>query len=339
MARSYRRRDEPHFYSYLRQSRETLNDLAVLQGLEGALLTRDHLDDASTYVAEFPAGWEQTEEGDDASLEFFVLRGSLTARGEGLDEAGETAPSGGYVHLPQGCGGGDLSTTTGAVALAFWNPNLPAFPPPFTKNRTNSFLDLEWRPSVPGMHSIMHAPLRLPDPMGETYAGGPGGHLRLEYIIPGMNTPFEHNHHACWEELFLLEGDIFIADEGVMAPGTSVSHPQEWWHGPFASARACLFIVHTDAPMDLPWGRRDYPFQVDLCNAYINETEWDQPVEEKTWDELPWKARFQDNPEFQDWLRTKDAEEWGKKVGRNVASSFRASWGRNPAGNNSGGDE
>ena len=84
-------------------------------------------------------------------------------------------------------------------------------------------------------------------PLGSLrYEGGPGGHLRMEYVAPGMATPFEHNHHECWEELFILEGDCFIADEGVLAPGSAVGHPQEYWHGPFASRRGCLFLVHTD---------------------------------------------------------------------------------------------
>ena len=156
----------------------------------------------------------------------------------------------------------------------------------------------------------MHKPLRLPDPHGDGYEGGPGGQLRLEYMAPGMATPFEHIHYECWKELLLLEGDIFLADEGVMGPGTAVSQPQEWRHGPFATRKGFFFPAHTDAPMELPWDIREYPFQEEMCDAYLNEGNWGGPIEQTPWKDLPW-TRFQETPEFQAWLKTPGAEEYG----------------------------
>ena len=130
-----------------------------------------------------------------------------------------------------------------------------------------------------------------------------------------------------WEELFILEGDCFIADEGVLAPGSAVGHPQEFWHGPFASRRGCLFLVHTDAPMGVPWGIRDYPNQQEICDAYFSEAPWDGPIEFGLWADLPWK-RFSELPEFIEWEKTLAGQEWGDKVGQLTASKFRASWKR-----------
>ena len=45
------------------------------------------------------------------------------------------------------------------------------------------------------------------------------------------------------------------------------------------------------------------------------------------WKDLPW-TRFQKTPEFQAWLKTPGAEEYGNKVGPGVVSAFRASWKR-----------
>ena len=301
-------------------ARKPVDGPPSVAGLNGVLMSRDGLSKAESYLVEIPQAWNRRIDDAEGSIEFFVLRGDLSLNGDSV------GPSG-YVHIPQGCGGGEAGSKTGALAFAYWNSNMPAFPSPYTVNRVMQVSDLEWRQSVPTSHSILHKPLRLPDPHGDGYEGGPAGHLRLEYMAPGMQTPFEHNHHECWEELFLLEGDIFIADEGVMGPGLACGHPQEWWHGPFATRRGCVFLVHTDAPMGIPWGIRDYPFQEDMCNAYLSEGQWDAPIDFELWADLPWK-RFQDNPEFKAWMKSPDGAEWGEKVGVDVASRFRASWKR-----------
>lgn len=320
MSKEHWRREQPQFYKFMGLPRRPVDQPLALAGLAGALLSRDALSAAATLLVEIPPSWKRGVLDDAGSLELFVLRGDVSFEGR------KVGPSG-YVHVPQGCGGGEMQSSAGALAIVYWNPNIPAFPPPFTVNRVMQVAELEWRQSVPTSHGIMHKPLRLPDPHGDGYEGGPGGHLRLEYMAPGMQTPFEHNHHECWEELFLLEGDIFIADEGVMGPGSAVGHPQEWWHGPFATRRGCVFLVHTDAPMGVPWGVRDYPHQEAMCSAYLNEGHWDAPIEQQNWSELPWQ-RFQSDPEFAAWSKSPAGAEWGDKVGRQVAARFRGSWQR-----------
>ena len=51
-------------------------------------------------------------------------------------------------------------------------------------------------------------------------------------------------------------------------------------------------------------------------------------IEHESWATLPWK-RFQDNPEFEQWLKTSESAEWDTKVGAQAVSNFRASWKRN----------
>ena len=114
------RRDEATFYNFLALSEETLDAPAPLGGLRGALMSRDPAHSSATYVVEIPAGWRAAAPAEEGSLEFFLLRGDL-----GLE--GDNVGAGGYLHTPQLCGGGEFHSESGAKALAFWNPNAPAF--------------------------------------------------------------------------------------------------------------------------------------------------------------------------------------------------------------------
>jgi hypothetical protein len=191
---------------------------------------------------------------------------------------------------------------------------------------------MEWVYSLPDYHGLMHKSLRLPDPSNTPYQhpegfcadGPPGGYLRYTFIAPGIKAPYEHVHHECFEEIIMIGGDTLLADEGIMAPGTVTCHPQEWWHGPFASRTGALIIVHTDAPMGYPWPPRDYPFQEEVCNAYLDESRYDVPAQHTDWADTPW-VRFQQKDKFKKWEASKDAAEYGNVVGRDVNAKFRGS--------------
>ncbi len=320
------RRDKHSFYNLLALERRSLDAVGPIGGLQGALMSKDPQSGAHTFVVELPAGWRSATDGREASFEAFLLRGDLALDGEQVGASG-------YVHAPQGCGGGELRSEAGALALVFWNPNLPAFPPPYTQNRIARLHELPWQDSLPDSHGIMHKSLRMPDPTGDGYDGGPGGYLRLLYIAPGISAPFEHVHHECFEEIICLQGDCLLADEGVMGLGSVTCHPQEWWHGPFASRSGALVMVHTDAPMGFPWPPRDYPFQEEVCTAYMDEAPWDEHAAHTPWKDTPW-TRFQEPDEFREWAASPAAAEFGDEVGPGVASAFRASWQRTvpPAG-------
>lgn len=329
------RRDEPTFYNFLALERKPVDAPDMLAGQSGALMSRDLKSDSQTYVIELPPGFRGRTDAKLASQEFFVLRGDLALDGESVGAAG-------YIHLPQLCGGGEVTSKTGALVLAFWNPNLPCYPYPVTRNRvTKSYLK-EWTNSMPGAHGVMHKSLRIPDPVphpnDEGFDGGPGGYLRLQYIAPQMIAENEHVHHECWEEIILLQGDVMLINEGQMGIGSVVSHPQEWYHAPFVSRSGAVILVHTDGPMGYPWPPRPYPQGRCLCERYLAESRWDVPTDHVPWDEHPLARVQESSEEYQQWRKTPAGARWGgaekaEQVPylpgqRGSTTNFRASWTR-----------
>jgi len=329
------RRDKPAFYNLLGLDRAPLAAPGPIDGLRAALMSQDLLSGSMTHVAQVPPGWKQRYDAKESSLEFFLLSGDMSLNGEAVG-------SGGYVHLPQLCGGGELTSQQGALAMVFWNPNAPCFPFPYTRNRTVSSFREEWVNSVPGAHGIMHKSLRKPDPVphptDEGFDGGPGGYMRFQYIAPGTIAMDEHVHHECWEEIILLQGDIMLINEGQMGIGSVVSHPQEFYHAPFVSRSGALILVHTDAPMGFPWPPRKYPEAEKLTQAYLESSPWDVPTQHVPWADHPLAAVQESSVDYQAWRKSPEGALWGDRDpghrvpympgGQGTASSFRASWTR-----------
>ena len=329
------RRDEPAFYNFLALERRSLEAPDLIDGLRGALMSRDTSSGSRTYVCEIPHGFRRGVDAKHASLELFVLRGDLALDGASVGVSG-------YLHLPQLCGGGEVTSTSGALVLAFWNPNLPCYPYPVTRNRLIQTDRIEWVNSVPGSHGVMHKSLRVPDavpnPSGEGFDGGPGGYLRFQYIAPQAIAELEHVHHECWEEIIVLKGDIMLINEGQMGDGSVVSHPQEWYHAPFVSRSGAVLLTHTDGPMGYPWPGRPYPHGRHLCERYLAESAWDAPTAHVAWPDHPLAAGQASSSDYQSWRNSPEGARWGgqesgKEVpnhpaGRGATTRFRASWHR-----------
>jgi hypothetical protein len=332
---THTRRDAPGFYNLLALGRGRLDAPDALGGLAGAMMSEDPRSGAATYVIEIPLGWRGRTDAKLASLEFFLLRGDLALDGEGVGASG-------YIHVPQLCSGGELSSRAGALALAFWNPNLPCFPYPLTRNRTSKAWAEPWVDSIPGSHGVRHKSLRKPDPTphpcDEGFDGGPGGYLRFQFIEPGMIAAAEHVHHECFEEIILLQGDCFLVNEGQMGIGSVVVHPQEWYHAPFCSRSGALILVHTDAPMGFPWPPRPYPEAETLAAAYLDAAPWDLPTEHVDWPDHPVAAMQEHSAAYQAWRKGEGRNKWGDTdrgdrvpymPGRQgTASRFRGGWHR-----------
>lgn len=337
-------REDPGFYNLLALNRGGLDAPHPIAGLKGALMSADKRSGAFTWVVEIPAGWRAKVDGKTASLEFFLFHGTLGLDDgtNGLEEVGAT----GYIHVPQMCGGGELYSRRGALALAFWNPNIPCFPFPYTRNRLIKPHNEPWVNSVPGGHGVVHKSLRKPDPVphpsDEGFDGGPGGYLRFQFIEPGLVATKEHVHHECFEEIVLLQGDCFLINEGQMGIGSVVVHPQEFYHAPFATRSGALILVHTDAPMGYPWPPRDYPEVEKLVGAYLDDARWDVPTEHVPWKDHPIAAMQEESAAYQAWRRDGDSALWGDNdPGRRVpfmpgkqgtSSRFRGSWTRHECG-------
>lgn len=222
----------------------------------------------------------------------------------------------------------------------FWNPNAPCFAYPLTRNRVVDPVSEPWVDSIPGAHGIRHKSLRKPDPVphpcDEGYDGGPGGYLRFQYIEPNTIARDEHVHHECFEEIILLAGDCLLVNEGQMAPGSVVNHPQEWYHAPFFSRTGALILVHTDAPMGFPWPPRPYPEADALARSYFDGADWQCRPEHLDWIDHPLCAMQEASSVYRSWRP--DAPYWGdqdpgRRVptmpgGRGKVSAFRAGWDR-----------
>lgn len=328
-------REDPGFYNLLALVRQRLDAPGPVAGLSGSAMSADARSGAVTWIVEIPPGWHAETDAALASLEFFLLHGDLSLGGESVGASG-------YIHVPQLCGGGELRSTRGALALVFWNPNLPCFPYPYTRNRLIRPHAETWVNSVPGGHGVMHKSLRKPDPVphptDEGFDGGPGGYLRFQYIEPGMVAAKEHVHHECFEEIILLQGDCFLINEGQMGTGSVVVHPQEWYHAPFASRSGALILVHTDAPMGFPWPPRDYPEVDTLVGAYLDDARWDLPTGHVPWCDHPLATLQETSASYQAWRTGGESNLWGDQEagtqvpyrpgGRGTASRFRGSWTR-----------
>lgn len=307
MAKRSWRRDEYSFYNIFELDREPVDAPSALEGLNASVMSGDPSNDRRTYVVELPKDWKVEVDGKDASLEFFLLNGDLSLEGEKVR-------SGGYIHLPQHGGGGELRSETGALAIAFSNPDMPQFPAPYTRNRVTSVWSVPLTPSVPGAHSMMHRSLRLPDPTPhpnfEGFDGGPGGFLRVQYMPAGFLYDQEQVHHECFEEIMVLQGDMLMVDEGIMGIGSTICHPQEWWHAPFATQSGALLLMHTDAPMGYPWPERTYPSVDEIADIYFEEEPLDRPTRHIPWSECTSMRAVQETPEFRAWRDSPDGVLW-----------------------------
>jgi hypothetical protein len=329
------RRDEPTFYNFLQLPRTPIDAPDCLRGLRGALMSHDPNSGSVTWVVELPAPWRSFTDSKFASLELFVLRGDVALNGDRVGSSG-------YLHLPQLCGGGELRSEAGAVVLVFWNPHIPSYPYPVTRNRTCLTYRREWTSSIPGSHGVMHKSLRLPDPIphpqDEGFDGGPGGYLRLQYIPPQMISHQEHVHHECWEEIILLQGDVMLLNEGQMGIGSVVGHPQEWYHAPFVSRSGAVILVHTDGPMGFPWPPRAYPNARELCECYLANASWDVPTPHLDWSEHSLSVAQECNEGYRRWRNSPEGALWSgadsasegetnvpyRRGGRGTAARFRA---------------
>jgi hypothetical protein len=267
-------------------------------------MSRDASSGAETLVVELPPGLRRRVDAEDLTLELFVLRGSVS-----LDDVSVGAA--GYVGLPQLCGGGELRSAQGALALAFATPNAPNFPPPYAANRAFRAWEQDWTPSLPQSHSVMHRSLRLPDPTGCGFDGGPSGFLRLQYIAPGIHADESHLHHECFEEAILLQGDVLLAEQGQLALGSVTAHPRDWWHGPFITRSGAVLLVNTDAPMGFPWPPRDYPFAEELARSYLDSAPWDVQPDHIPWSAIDWLACITEQPAYGQWRADVGARPYG----------------------------
>jgi hypothetical protein len=311
------RRDQPQLFDVFEVGLNVLREPEILSGVHGSILSQDNWTSSTTYIARFPNGWRWANDLEDATVEFFILEGDLRVNGS---EVG----AGGYASIPQGAGSIELASVSGALTLFYWNPDMPLFPPPLSKIRVTRSWKEPWQEALGRLpvHGTFFKSLRMPDFSGD-FEGGPGGFLRLVVWTPGNHDPRQHVHHECWEEMFVLRGDVFMPERGVLGPGSYLSNPQEYWHAPFASHGGCVMLIQTDGPMG-PWTLRDYPNGDEIIEAYLDSTSWARPPGGRRWADMPDWAAWQERPEYIAWRTQPNWEQWSDIVGREMASKSRA---------------
>lgn len=240
---------------------------AVWAGTEVKILSRDAQSGACSILWRLPRNYQAPPVCIGALAELFVLDGACRLNSEdfGLDC---------YTVLPAGMPWWQLSSTEGAVLLAFWDreprassvddgpgahdaalhvPRIDTHRTPWTSH------DID--PSVQFLR-LTHKVLRNVPATGE----------RTILLATGAQThPKDWREaqlrHDCVEEMYLLGGDI-IGERGSMYEGGYFWRPPRLWHGPFGSRRGSLSIIRfAEGRHANEWGPQRLPFSLTPAHA------------------------------------------------------------------------
>ena len=83
--------------------------------------------------------------------------------------------------------------------------------------------------------------LRTVEETGET--------VLLESIVRRWDYPVTE-YHGCAEELFLIEGDMWLANSGTMHPSSYLWRPAYYTHGPFYTRTGALILAWLEADVE-----------------------------------------------------------------------------------------
>jgi len=198
------------------------------------VLSADSASGALSGIVRLPTGYRRPTGFLQAETELIVLEGSLrvgdTMRGFGY-----------YEYAPAETTHAPWSTETGASLLFFARDRAPEFVPHQGHSSVAGRIELDsealpwtWSP-IPGpSEGLLHKWLRF---VAET---GEGTHLCAtvgRYDYPMLEF------HDCVEEIYMIEGDIWLGNSGVMCEGSYFWRPPFITHGPFHSRTGALMLV------------------------------------------------------------------------------------------------
>lgn len=233
-----------------------------LTGVQSKILSLDEGTGASTVLMKFPAGFAVDEPFHlRVDHELFVLEGDLR-----IDDAQHRRYT--YAHLPAGWSHEHLSSTRGAVAMAFYSgePRVVAGPGPddmVDHARAVPFLnafDGEWGGNF-------HP--QFPPGAGRKFLRRDPHDGEETWVLGTMPLRWGHRQekHPVVEEMYLLSGEL-IGHRGRMHAGAYFWRPPEEWHGPFGSPTGNLMIFRTKGgPLSTVYDDDTVPFS------------WDQPYD------------------------------------------------------------
>ena len=254
-------RESPQFFEVGDLPLGKIDGPDAFADVSGRMLSRDSRSGGATLKVSLPAGWSLPPAVAGGLVELFVLEGEL------LVDA-QRAGAGGFVSLPSGTAA-EVVSPSGAEAFVFWNP--AAVIDESASARLTSVWQEPWQQGrLTGLpFGRMFKPLRHPDKTEGDLQGGPNGCLRLTQWLAGYAAPQEHVH-SVWEELIFLGGDWLVPErDDVARAGSYLGNPAGFWHGPVATSRGVLAIVHSTKELDLT--TRDYDGADALVSRYLEE--------------------------------------------------------------------
>ena len=212
------------------------------------ILSADPETGAFTGLVRLPPGWQRPAGQLSATVESMVVDGELQADGV-------ARRFGFYEHAPRGGVQRALATASGATLLFFARDSAPHFiaaPPP----------DDDAPPSVGngGRENAEAERIELDtERMAWSYStipGPPDGHvhkiLRRDPRTGGMTVMLStvpHREypalefHDCVEEYYVIEGEVWLGNSGLMRAGSYFWRPPFITHGPFSSRTGAVSVV------------------------------------------------------------------------------------------------
>ena len=203
-------------------------------GARARVLSRDPGTGALTAVVELPAGWRRPPGHLAAEWEWMVLAGSVRI-GERMRGFGW------YDYVPAGADIEAWATDTGCTLLLFAHDQAPDFMPRRGGGNAAVCVALDTE-TMPWIESPVPGPpggilLKLLRSVPET-----GEMLFLCTNVPHYDYPVLE-FHDCIEEIYMIEGDIWLGNSGLMTAGSYFWRPPFITHGPFYSETGALMIA------------------------------------------------------------------------------------------------
>jgi hypothetical protein len=209
-------------------------------GAEMRVLSRDEESGALTGVLILPPGYRRGVGHLPIESEFLVLSGTLRIGGT-LREFGF------YDYAPPGATHEPWATEAGCELLLMARDGAPDFVPLPGPQGVEGRIQLEseempWTMShVPGPPpGLIHKVLRIVPETGEMTV--------LACTVPHYDYP-QLEFHDCIEEIYCVEGEIWLGNAGTMRAGSYLWRPPYITHGPFYSGPGSVILVWTPSTL------------------------------------------------------------------------------------------
>jgi len=202
-------------------------------------LSSDDQSGAFTGVVSLPSGWRRGDGAAQGDTELFVLSGTI--------RIGDTLRGYGYYEFAPAGTDQEAWIVEDRCSLLLMARGSPEFVTGLggsTHGRIERDTEqLPWTETLIGSHppGVVMKILRQVEETGET--------VLLESIVPRWDYPVIE-YHGCAEELFLVDGDMWLGNSGTMHPGSYLWRPAYYTHGPFYTRRGAVILAWLEADVD-----------------------------------------------------------------------------------------